>query len=138
MTKAEILDFLRANPMCFLATVDGDHPRVRGMMLFISADERIIFHTGKVKQLTQQLSQNCAVEFCAIDPKTNMQIRVSGAAAFLVDPALSEAIIAERPFLKPIIEQFGIDAMPLFQITDPVATVWTMGSDMEPKTYVAL
>lgn len=138
MTKAEIYDFLRANPMCFLATVDGDHPRVRGMMLFISADNRIIFHTGKVKQLTQQLMQNCAVEFCAVDPKTNTQVRISGAAKFLDEPALNEAIIAERPFLKPIVEKYGIDAMPLFQITTPVATVWTMDTDMEPKTYLEL
>ena len=97
MTKTEILDFLRANPMCALATVDGDHPRVRGMMLFISADGRIIFHTGKVKQLTQQLAKNCAVEFCAFDPKTNTQVRVSGAADFIDEPALTEGSSPSAP-----------------------------------------
>ncbi len=138
MTKTEILDFLRANPICFLATVEGDHPRVRGMMLYISADGRIIFHTGKVKQLTQQLSQNCAVEFCAFDPKTNTQIRVNGAADFIDDPAVHEELVAARPFLKAIIEKFGADAMPLFQIAHPQATVWTMEAEMAPKTYVEL
>ncbi len=138
MTRDEILDFLRANPICFLATVDGDHPRVRGMMLYITADGRIIFHTGKGKNLTAQLSQNCAVEFCSFDPKANVQVRVSGAAEFIDDQALCDEIVAARPFLKPILEKFGYAAMPLFQVASPLALVWTMATEMEPKTYVEL
>ena len=108
MTRDEILDFLRANPICFLATVDGDHPRVRGMMLYITADGRIIFHTGKGKNLTAQLSQNCAVEFCAFDPKANMQVRVSGAAEFIDDRALcDENHPRNSTSLKLLIEKYS-------------------------------
>jgi len=32
MNKAEIMAFLNSNPVCRLATLDGDQPRVRGMM----------------------------------------------------------------------------------------------------------
>lgn len=138
MTRDEIIDFLRANQICFLATIDGDQPRVRGMMAYIPADGQIIFHTGAGKDLNKQLSENCAVELCVFDPKTQMQVRVSGAAEFFVDKAMTDEIIAQRPFLKPIIEQFGYDAMPMFRVKDPLATVWTMADNMAPKTYVQL
>ena len=34
MTKQEILDAINQNPVFYLATLDGDQPRVRGMLLY--------------------------------------------------------------------------------------------------------
>jgi len=138
MNKEQIIDFLRANPVCFLATMDGDHPRVRGMMLYMTGKGEIIFHTGKGKDLDKQLSENCAIELCAFDPKANVQVRVSGEAEFLADEALSQEIVNARPFLKEIVEKYGYEAMPLFRVKNPVANVWTMADAMAPKTYVNL
>ena len=39
MNNAEIFEFINANPICHLATVEGDAPRVRAMGLF-KADAR--------------------------------------------------------------------------------------------------
>jgi len=46
MNKSEILGFLNANPLCHLATVEGNKPHVRGMMLYRADENGLIFHTG--------------------------------------------------------------------------------------------
>ena len=37
MTKEELFQIMNKNPVFRLATMDGDQPRVRGMLLFISS-----------------------------------------------------------------------------------------------------
>ncbi|HEY3378401.1 MAG TPA: pyridoxamine 5'-phosphate oxidase family protein [Armatimonadota bacterium] len=138
MTKEEILAFLTANPICYLATVDGNVPHVRGMMMFRADGDGIVFHTGLGKDLTNQLEKNPAVELCTYNPEQNVQVRVCGTAEFVNDLALKQAIVAERPFLQPMVEQTGYDAFLLFRVKDAQATVWTMADNMAPKTYVAL
>lgn len=138
MTKSEILAFLNENQVCFLATAEGTAPHVRGMMLYRADEAGIIFHTGKGKDLAAQLSNNPTVELCVFSPQANVQIRVAGIAEFVEDQALKEEIVEARPFMKPMIENAGYDFLVVFRITDCVATVWTMESNMAPKTTVAL
>ncbi len=41
MEKQEILEFLKKNPVFFLATSEGDHPHVRAMMLYRADEEGV-------------------------------------------------------------------------------------------------
>jgi uncharacterized pyridoxamine 5'-phosphate oxidase family protein len=138
MTKSEIFAFLNANPVCFLATVDGDQPRVRGMMLFSAGDEGILFHTGEGKEMTEQMRRNPAVEMCTFDQQSGIQVRVRGTVEFVEEIAVKQRVIADRPFLQPIVDQIGIDAFLVFRITKAAATVWTMEANLAPKTFVEL
>ena len=49
MTKEQIFQVMNENLHMQLATMDGDQPRVRGMMLFRADEQRIIFHTASTK-----------------------------------------------------------------------------------------
>ena len=138
MTKTEIIDFINTHLMCHLATVDGDRPRVRGMMAYRADERGLVFHSGRAKDLVAQLERNPNVEACFFDPERRLQVRVAGRAEILNDPALRDEIIAARPFLKTIVERFGPEMMVLFRVGGCVATVWTMETNLSPKTYVTL
>ncbi|MHB9129868.1 MAG: pyridoxamine 5'-phosphate oxidase family protein [Armatimonadota bacterium] len=138
MTKDEIFAFLNANPVCYLATAEGDQPRVRGMMLFRADENGILFHSGEGKDMTNQLRANPKAEICIFNPEQNVQVRVTGITEFINDLAVKQQMVAERPFLQPMVEQTGYDKFIVFRIKDCVATVWTMANNMAPKTFVKL
>lgn len=138
MDRIEILAFLNANPLCYLATIDGNVPRVRGMMLVRADDRGILFHTGQGKDMARQLQQNPAAEICVFNQEQNVQVRVSGTVEFLDDLELKRQLVADRPFLQPIVDQFGYEAFLVFRMKDCHATVWTMQANMAPKTFVSL
>lgn len=138
MTREEILTFLSTHQMCNLATVEGGEPRVRGMALYRADDQGILFHTGKLKDITTQLRNCPSVELCVFDGESGVQVRVRGSVEFVDDQTLKEEIVTQRPFLKPIVEAIGYDALAVFRVKNCRATVWTMNTNMEPKTFIDL
>jgi pyridoxamine 5'-phosphate oxidase len=138
MNKAEMLKFLNTNPASHLATVDGNRPRVRGILIYRADESGILFHTGATKDLYRQIMTNPAVEFCFNDYRTGVQIRVEGTAQVVADQALKEEIVAARSFLPAIVERDGWDALVIFRVTGCRAVIWTMETNMLPKDWVEL
>ncbi len=62
----EVYEFLKACGTYFLATVDGDQPRVRPFGTIDLYDGRLYFQTGKGKDVAHQLKENGKVEICAM------------------------------------------------------------------------
>ena len=54
MNEKEMYDLMNANPAFHLATVEGEQPRVRGMLLFRADENGIIFHTASTKDVTTE------------------------------------------------------------------------------------
>jgi uncharacterized pyridoxamine 5'-phosphate oxidase family protein len=136
MTKGEIISFINANPICYLATVEGDRPHVRPMGMY-KADERgILIQLSTVKGMYQELVQNPKVELCFNG--SGKMVRVSGVAGFIEDQGLKEEVVKARPFLKPLVDAHGWAAIKLFRVANPVATVWTMATNFEPKDFIEL
>ena len=138
MTKTEIIQFMNENPACHLATVEGDQPRVRGMLIYRADEKGILFHTGTSKDVYKQLIGNARVEFCFNNMKDGVQVRVSGEAKLVEDQSLKEEIVANRPFMKAIINKYGYKVMALFLVKNAFATVWTMATNLEPKATIKL
>lgn len=138
MTSQEILDFLNAHPVVYLATVEGNAPRVRGMMLARADAQGILFHTGKNKDMTHQMEQNPVAEICVFDPESNVQVRVHGQVEFIDDLELKKALVAERPFLQPMVEKTGYADFVLFRMTGCQAHVWTMATNLQPQSWTPL
>jgi pyridoxamine 5'-phosphate oxidase len=138
MNAAEILEFVRANPYCALATTEAGQPRVR-MVMILRADERgILFNTGVNKDLCKQIEASTAVELCFFDPKAALQVRIRGRFAPQKD-AETHALVLERlPFLKPMVEAQGIGLLAPYVLKNGRATVWTMATNLEPKQFVEL
>jgi pyridoxamine 5'-phosphate oxidase len=138
MTKTEILQFLNANPLCHLATADGNQPRVRGMMMYKTDAKGIVFHTGNFKDLYRQLTQNPRVEICFHSPDMSKQVRVCGTVEFVDNLDLKKEIVAARPFLKPWLEKHGYEMLIVFRVTRCQAAVWSMETNFEPTKYVEI
>ncbi len=140
MNKNEILNFLNANPIFHLATIEGDKPHVRGMYLYRADESGILFHTGKMKDVHKQLTENPRVEmsFNNGTRENLMQIRVSGTVELVEDMGLKKEIVEKRPFLKPWVERDGYDSLAVYRLKNGRSVVWTMNANFAAKEPVEL
>jgi uncharacterized pyridoxamine 5'-phosphate oxidase family protein len=138
VNKGEILAFMTANPTCHLATVEGNKPRVRAMVIYRADENGIIFQSWTLKDVFKQLSENAAVELCFNNYQDRIQVRISGTAELLEDMELKKEVLAERQYLKKWVEEVGDDAVSIYRLTKPVATVWTRAVNFAPKDYIQL
>lgn len=72
----KILDFLKAAGTYYLATMDGDQPRVSPFGTVHIFEEKLYIQTGKVKPTSKQIAANPKVELCAV--KDGTWLRLSG------------------------------------------------------------
>lgn len=72
----EVFDFLKAAGTYYLATVEGDQPRVRPFGTVDIFEDKLYIQTGKVKPVSKQLQANPKAEICAF--KDGEWLRVSG------------------------------------------------------------
>ena len=68
--------FLKEAQTYYLATVDGDQPRVRPFGTIHIFEDKLYIQTGKVKDVSKQIHANPKVEICAF--KDGKWLRVSG------------------------------------------------------------
>ncbi len=72
----EVYNFLKECGTYFLATEEGDKPRVRPFGTINIFDGKLYIQTGKVKDVSKQIEKNPHVEICAFNG--NEWIRLKG------------------------------------------------------------
>ena len=72
----KVYDFLKECTAYYLATVEGDQPRVRPFGTVDIFEGKLYIQTGKSKDVSKQIQQNAKVELCAFDGEK--WLRVSG------------------------------------------------------------
>lgn len=72
----KVLKFLKDAETYYLATVEGDQPRVRPFGTAHVFEGKLYIQTGKVKDVSKQLHQNPKAEICTF--KNGEWLRVSG------------------------------------------------------------
>lgn len=138
MVKENIFKLMNENPAFHLATMDGDQPRVRGMLLFRADEEGIIFHTASTKDVFKQVMENPKAELCF--QGQGSQIRVSGILEQVNDEKLKNEIFnhPSREFLRAWKEK-GIDGLlQIFCLKNGTAVEWTMATNFEEKKPISL
>lgn len=76
MKLERVVKFLKDAEVYYLATVEGDQPRVRPFGTAHIFEEKLYIQTGKVKDVSKQLLANPKVEVCAF--KDGEWIRIAG------------------------------------------------------------
>ena len=71
----KVHDFLKAAGTYYLATVEGDQPRVRPFGTIHLFEGKLYIQTGKVKPVSKQLGLNPKAEICAF--KDGVWLRVA-------------------------------------------------------------
>lgn len=72
----KVYDFLKSAGTYYLATVEGDQPRVRPFGTINIFDGKLYIQTGKVKPVSKQIATNPKVELCAF--KDGTWLRIAG------------------------------------------------------------
>jgi uncharacterized pyridoxamine 5'-phosphate oxidase family protein len=75
----EVHDFIKSCGHYFLATVDGDQPRVRPFGTVAVFDGKLYIQTARKKDVSRQMERNPKIELCAYDGKGTW-IRVQAVA----------------------------------------------------------
>ncbi len=138
MTKNEVFEFIRNNPVFSLATAEDNKPHARMMMLYRADDNGIIFNTGENKDVHQQLSSNPNVELCFYNADQGRQIRISGSVEQIEDLELKKQVVRDYPFLKEWVDKQGYDVLVIYCLKAGKATTWTMETNFKPKEYIQL
>ena len=61
----KVLEFLKSAGTYYLATVEGDQPRVRPFGTINEFEGKLYIQTGKVKDVSKQIHANAKAELCA-------------------------------------------------------------------------
>ena len=72
----KVVDFLKEAGTYYLATVEGDQPRVRPFGTAHIFENKLYIQTGKVKEVSKQIHANPKVEICAF--KDGKWLRIAG------------------------------------------------------------
>jgi uncharacterized pyridoxamine 5'-phosphate oxidase family protein len=123
-----VFDFLKKAGTYYLATVDGNQPRVRPFGTINIFDGKLYIQSGKSKEVAKQIKANPKVELSAFDGETWIRI-----TAKLVEDDRAEAqesLLAAYPQLR---DRYALNDgnNVVYYLKDAMAVFNTFGS--EPK-----
>ena len=128
----KVLQFLKECGTYYLATVEGDQPRVRPFGTAEIFEGRLYIQTGKVKPVSHQIQANPKVEICAF--KGGKWLRIAGT---LVRDDRLEAkadMLEKNPGLKRMYSAED-DNTEVLYFENATATFYSFGSDPETVTF---
>lgn len=124
-TKA-VQEFLKDAETYYLATVDGDQPRVRPFGTATLFEEKIYVLTAKAKNVSKQIANNPKFELSAMD-KNGRWIRVSGKLIEDNRIEVHKALLEDYPHLRAMYTEgdanthalyFDIESAIIYSFTD--------------------
>jgi uncharacterized pyridoxamine 5'-phosphate oxidase family protein len=99
MTRDEAIDIVRDAGFGFFATVEGDKPRVRPMMPYLSEEGELLLALLGRSRTIPQIKANPNVEICFVDRKM-WYCRVAGIARISNDLAKKQIVFENVPMLR--------------------------------------
>ena len=94
----EVYEFLNKCGTYYLATMDGDQPRVRPFGTIDLYEGKLYIQTGKVKNVSKQIEANPKVELCAFNGQE--WIRIAGTLVRDERIEVKEHMLNKYPHLK--------------------------------------
>lgn len=89
---SKVNDFLTEAGIFFMATVDGDQPKLRPLGAHIEEDGKLIFGVGDFKEVYRQMKVNPLVEIVACKQNGHW-LRYTGKAVFETDGKYADMMI---------------------------------------------
>ena len=126
MDLSDVYEFANTNPLCYLATAEGDQPRVRAFLMWYAADKGFYFETFASKDVAKQLKANPKCEVCYYATERGSMMRASGRAVFLDDMKLKKKLIVDQPYLKKIVSGPEDPELLIFRVQEGEAWFWTI------------
>ena len=120
----EVYDFLKACKVYYLATMEGDQPRVRPFGTVNVFEGKLYIQTGKVKKVSKQIHMNPKIEICAFAEGKWIRIQ-----ALALEDERIEARQSMLTAYPSLIGRYAVDDgnMEVFYLKDAVATIESFG-----------
>jgi uncharacterized pyridoxamine 5'-phosphate oxidase family protein len=116
----EVFEFLKKCGTYYLATADGDQPRVRPFGTVHIFDNKLYIQTGKKKDVSKQMKKNPKIEICAMD--AGQWIRIQAIAVEDDRLAAKESMLEAYPNLKNMYSATDSNTQVLY-LKNAVATI---------------
>jgi uncharacterized pyridoxamine 5'-phosphate oxidase family protein len=124
----EVHDFLKKAGTYYLATVDGNKPKVRPFGTAHIFDGKLYIQTGKKKPVSQQMKKNPNIEICAMSEGKWIRIQATAVEDDRVEA--KQSMLDAYPNLKNMYSATDSNTQVLY-LKDAVATIASFTS--EPK-----
>ena len=127
----EIMKFLQDTKVFYLATVEGDQPRVRPMGFVMIYKDRLYFSTNNTKDMYKQMQANPKVEFSGM--AEGKWIRIWGEVAFDAERDTKVKALESHPGLQ---RMYNADdgIFTLFYFKNAKATIQDMQGNKQEFT----
>ncbi|MBQ9015998.1 MAG: pyridoxamine 5'-phosphate oxidase family protein [Firmicutes bacterium] len=128
----KVCQFLEEANTYYLATVEGDQPRVRPFGTALLYDGKLYIQTGKVKPVSHQIAVNPKVEVCAF--KGGKWVRIEGELVNDDDHDVKVAMLEKMPSLKAMYSADD-DNMQMLYFRNATATFSSFTEEPETVTF---
>ena len=128
----EVYEFLKKCGVYYLATVEGDQPRVRPFGTVDLFEGKLYIQTGKSKSVSKQLAANPKCEICAF--KDGVWMRV--AAELLEDDRVEakKSMLDDYPSLRAMYDENDSNKQMLY-LKNAVATFYSFTAAPEVHEF---
>lgn len=130
--QQRVYDYIMQKGVFYIATVDGDQPRVRPFGALHIFEGKLYIITGHVKRVSKQLASNPKTELCA--QGNNEWVRV--AATLVEDERIvaKKAVLDAYPNLRSSYNE-NDDNIAVYYLTDATATFSSFSAQDETVTF---
>ena len=124
--------FLKEAGVYYLATVEGDQPRVRPFGTVLIFENKLYIQTGKVKPTSRQLAANPKAEICAF--KDGVWLRLAGELVEDDRTEARKAMLDAYPDLRRMYDENDGNTQ-VFYFRNVAATFSSFTSAPETETF---
>jgi uncharacterized pyridoxamine 5'-phosphate oxidase family protein len=117
---SKINDYLNETGVFFLATEDGNQPKIRPLGAHLEMDNKVLFGIGDFKEVYKQMQANPLVEIVACKQDGHW-MRYTGKAVFETDGKYAEAMLDAMPNLRNIYNEETGNKLGMFHLEDATA-----------------
>ncbi|MDR1028812.1 MAG: pyridoxamine 5'-phosphate oxidase family protein [Clostridiales Family XIII bacterium] len=116
----EVHDFLKKCGTYYLATVEGNQPRVRPFGTINIFDGKLYIQTGNIKPVSKQIDANPKIEICAFDGEAWIRVQAIAVGDDRIEA--KQAMLDAYPNLK---DRYAADdgVTQVFCLKDVTATI---------------
>ena len=122
----EVIEFLKKAGTYYLATVEGDQPRVRPFGTAHVYDGKLYIQTSKLKPCSAQMAANPKIEICAL--AGDAWIRIEATAVNDDSVVVKQSMLDAYPMLKDRYSAEDANTQVLF-LKDATATFASFGGE---------
>ena len=122
----EVYEFLKKCGTYYLATTEGDQPRVRPFGTVLIFENKLYIQTGKVKNVSKQIMKNPKIEICSFSGDKWVRVEAIAVEDDRIEP--KQKMLDAYPQLKSMYSADDDNTQVLY-LKDATASFYSFGGE---------